>query len=204
VDERRDQYGRFANAVDDRSLITIVREILLWIAEHATPPILPLEVSQERFDAARADAGYPDVKRGWAICKQLKLRWNEVKEIALAPTDEAVTQSLAARDRPTRNRFTREESIESIEIVARHLAATSLRPGTYDEARLQILERDRLHWRHHSSLPQRLLTSGQIEIVAPFQQLCVEAGLEQAAAGNGNRAGVPHLEAIAGFYEELG
>lgn len=72
-----------------------------------------------------------------------------------------------------------------------------LRSSLSRSPRTASIERDRLHWRHHSSLPQRLLTSGQIEIVAPFQDLCVEAGLEQAAAGNGNRAGVPHLEAIA-------
>lgn len=201
--EARGVGGRFANAIDDRSLLTIVRAILEFVAAHADPPILPTEVSQARFDEARAAAGYPNVKRGWAICRQLKVTWNRVKEIALAPSDAEVTQGLAAGGRPTSNRLTREEAITSIQIVARHLGATSLRGETYEAGRLEILERERLHWRSHSQIPYSLLTLGQIEVIAPFQGLARKAGLE-APPPQGGRAGVAHLEAIAGFYDELG
>jgi hypothetical protein len=128
VVDGRDKHGRYANAIDDRTLLSIVRAILEWIAERADPPKLPIEVSQVEFDRLRTDAGYPKVKRAWKIADQLGVTWKRLKEMALA--DEGSTnQSLAAVDRRGPKERTREDAAQSIKVVARYLDVVCIWPS---------------------------------------------------------------------------
>jgi hypothetical protein len=173
--ERRLKNGRFGNAIEDRALLAIVRAILEFVALHADPPVIPREVPQVAFDENRAAAGYPDVKRAWAICRQLKLTWSRLKEAALA-SDASATQTLAAAKRRGPSTLTRAHALRSIEVVATRLNARSLRPHTYEDERRQAVAEERQRWRHGTGTLVNLLTIGQIENIAPFEELVVEAG----------------------------
>jgi hypothetical protein len=199
--ERKDEHGRYANAFDDFTLLAIVRRICLYVSAHVAPTKSPEKTTQARFDEHREAAGYPTVKRAYAIAQQLGVTWPRLLE-AIFTSDASVHQLLVAAGRAAPIVPTREAAIESIKAIARRRNTTVLTIDDYAAELASLGASESLHWRHKSGVIASLLTANQIAHAFNWTELVVEAGLELPPTAT--KQGMPHPDAIEMFLCELG
>ncbi len=110
----RGRHGRYRSELSEHELVTGVRAV----AAHERPSD-PALCSQHQFDAARTDAGYPELPTAATIARRLKTSWPALLDVIFDP-DRDEYRFLAMRGRDTRERAL---TIEDASAAIRHSAA---------------------------------------------------------------------------------
>jgi hypothetical protein len=149
---------RFQSRYDLRGLIDVVAAIAR-IAEPAEPE----RVTQRRYDAARAKAGYPDAPSARQTATRLKMPWPELVALALSGRD--LDKSLGYRfGEHEEHHFGEEDLRSALRVVALRLGKKSLSYDDYAAERARMLADARRRWLHRSTLS--LPSGNQIKRVA--------------------------------------
>ena len=156
-DRRRDKRsGKFSSSYDDLGLFDLVAAV----ARHANPAA-PEKVSQPKWDAARAPAGYPDAPTARAIYGRLKMPWPEILATALSDSRN-VEQTLSAVRRVDKRKLTAEEVFYGLARVARELDRRSFSFYEYLRTRSELVAADRRRNGEEAVLDQVMPTAEQI------------------------------------------
>jgi hypothetical protein len=169
----------------------LVRKVAL-----AASPEAPQTVSQRAFNAARSQVTEHCPEAAYLV-KRLRCPWQEL--LSLAFSDERTSnQSLLMRDREYTGSTA--SYIGALQLMARRLEVTTIRPGQYEEARQEMLKRRR--GRPRQELLERLPAAGSID-VRGWDEMLALAGLERRVR-EVRYKGIPIPDAIERFLEVQG
>jgi hypothetical protein len=194
---RDDETGKFISPLNDLALVMVVGEIARFAS-----PADPERVTQVRYNAARAPAGYPDAPTAYATTKRLKQSWPAILELASDPNRDYL-HTLSQRRRLSPRLFSKQEAADAVSAIAESLGRSDyLRPDEYDAAQVRIVEADERAWRHGVGLVAYFPSATQIDFQWGWDVIQEEAGLGPRPAP-GSIAGVETLEAVRMFVDEL-
>lgn len=175
--------GRFVAGGDLRSRYVAIAAVL-----RAADPERPLHVSMRRFDAARAEAGYPSLPRAQDLSSWLEMPWQDVKAVALDPSRDP-HRTYASRTRVDPRPWSNPDgAVLALQRVAEALGQNELAATTYDLYRDQV-----------SAATRELLPSSPqiFGLFGSWSAALAAAGLEAASAAKPK--GLSVVDAIAVF-----
>jgi hypothetical protein len=159
--------SRFESRYDLRSLVDIVAHVA-----RAADANEPERVSQSRYDAARAQAGYGDAPSARQTAARFKMPWSEL--LALALSGRNVEKALGYRFGEDEDDLLGEADVRvALRAVAFRLHRKTLSRVEYIEERERMLASARRHWLHES--PLTLPSANQIERVAGDWEAALQA-----------------------------
>jgi hypothetical protein len=190
---------RFRSRYDLRGLVSVVAAVAL-----AADPKASEKVSQRRYDAARAAAGYADAPTAKQTAARFGMPWEAVLALALDPTrsvDSVLGKKEGEEDQPW---LTDEDVRAALRIVARRLGKKTLKPVEYRLERRKMLDAARRSRLHQSELS--LPTEGQIERITGSWDKALKIARLKSRPQTGGGTGVPIvavLELFLGTYGYL-
>jgi len=162
----RDKSGKATSRFDERSLYDVVRAV----AEHADP-LRPAGVTQRKWDAARAGAGYPDAPSARAICMRLKVErtqesfsWLELLEAVFSEGSVVDRIEIRRRSEPPTGDLSINHVYFAVHVVAKRLGKATVRRDEYVRERQEMLAEERR--RGGYLLSELLPTRNQLEVAA--------------------------------------
>ena len=146
--------GKFASTYDQGALLEIAHAVIqIALADGTLRPsrhqVGRVEVSQARYNEARAIAGYPDSPDASGLCKRLSLTWAELYKLATAASFQTRAITLGHRQplgADPKRRFSRVECLDAIKLISKRLQRTP-QPADYDAERQTILRQSRRAWK---------------------------------------------------------
>lgn len=195
-----DRSTRFTPTHSRDRLLQVVHEVSV----HADPAA-PADVSQRRFNAARAVAGHPDCPQAHAIAERLGVSWPLLLRTVHTTDNRSRLVSVLASDRG-RKGITLDHVLTAIRLVARYLRVSALSLSEYDRGREELVAGDKRAWAHGGQAELMFPTRNQIDEVLHQNELTwtealARAGLERA--GSAHR-GMSVADAVALFAADTG
>ena len=193
--------ARFEARISDEQ----AAEAINAISSQANPEN-PLQVTQRRFDAERAPAGFPDLPSARALCKRMQLDWQQLLSAAhAAPRSRSRLVSFGRRN-TGRKSITVADCVSAIKRVAVRSNSDSLTRAQYESRRKTMLAGAKRAHRQNRTRVDSLPTLNQIDSALRTKELSWEDALERAGIINRSKLTGQQLltEGCRQFGEETG
>jgi hypothetical protein len=199
AEQRRGAANRFVSRFSDDDLLEIVRAVCAdLVVNHG---LTLTDINEAAFDAGLAVSRWPDAPKADRISRRLNHSWGQL--MAMLGADRDVHFNAALKRRRKRTKGSKQESVHALQVVAAHLAASTLSQVAYRQGRES----------YQTAHRRRRSTVGNVGL-PPMEQIKRhfhgDWGAALAAAGldgfdpYGGRLGVRPQAAIDAFLRDVG